>query len=462
MPTLPADKLAVVATSTTTPRPTTPASTPHRGPHRGHRVRRRRGQRRRALVGIRKDADGRVRRRHGRRADGQRHHGRAARPSSTPAGVWADDVRTLDEGSRPRLDPSGQGHPHHRARGARSATTSPWSSRCPRTSAPSSWCRGAISPTSAPPTPTTTGPSTTRSAPARTSTTCCDAINVHRASPTSDVVGTWAGLRPLVKSARQRPHRRPVPAPQGARASPSGVVTVTGGKLTTYREMAADTVDEVVERPRAPASRASPAVAAPRSSASAAPRATTRSSADDRRRTVAAPRQPLRRRGPHRAGPGRGRSRRSREPLVAGLPYLRAEAVYAARHEMARSVDDVLSRRTRARLLARDASAAAADDVAALIAPAAGSVRRRGRRPGVGLPCGHRDRTHPRGAPRDRPRRQPRRLSTEPRADGYRPGMRNVTVAAVQMSMADDRRRQRRHGRGADPRRRRRRVRRSC
>jgi glycerol-3-phosphate dehydrogenase len=39
---------------------------------------------------------------------------------------------------------------------------------------------------------------------------------------------------------------------------------------------------------------------------------------------------------------------------------------------MARSVDDVLSRRTRARLLARDASAAAADDVADLIAPVLG------------------------------------------------------------------------------------------
>ena len=55
--------------------------------------------------------------------------------------------------------------------------------------------------------------------------------------------------------------------------------------------------------------------------------------------------------------------------LVEGLPYLRVEAVYAARYEMARSVDDVLTRRTRARLLAREASARAADDVAALIAP---------------------------------------------------------------------------------------------
>jgi glycerol-3-phosphate dehydrogenase len=56
------------------------------------------------------------------------------------------------------------------------------------------------------------------------------------------------------------------------------------------------------------------------------------------------------------------------EPLVPGLPYVRAEAVYAARYEMARSVDDVLSRRTRARLLARDASARAAADVASLLA----------------------------------------------------------------------------------------------
>jgi glycerol-3-phosphate dehydrogenase len=59
-------------------------------------------------------------------------------------------------------------------------------------------------------------------------------------------------------------------------------------------------------------------------------------------------------------------------PLVDGLPYLRAEAVYAARHEMARSVDDVLARRTRARLQARDASATAAEAVAELIAPELG------------------------------------------------------------------------------------------
>jgi glycerol-3-phosphate dehydrogenase len=60
------------------------------------------------------------------------------------------------------------------------------------------------------------------------------------------------------------------------------------------------------------------------------------------------------------------------EALVPGLPYLRAEAIHAVRHEMARTLDDVLSRRTRARLLARDASAAAAESVAALIGPELG------------------------------------------------------------------------------------------
>jgi glycerol-3-phosphate dehydrogenase len=56
------------------------------------------------------------------------------------------------------------------------------------------------------------------------------------------------------------------------------------------------------------------------------------------------------------------------QPLVPTLPYLRAEAVYAARYEMARSVDDVLARRTRCLILDRAASMAAAPDVAGLLA----------------------------------------------------------------------------------------------
>jgi glycerol-3-phosphate dehydrogenase len=183
-----------------------------------------------------------------------------------------------------------------------------------------------------------------------------------------DVLGTWAGLRPLVKSASSgrtadlsRRHR--------VARSASGVVTITGGKLTTYREMAADTVDEVADLLRL-GGRVSkvgrsrtkhlPLLGADGYEsvmASAASDRALQHLADrygDEARTVLSI-----------AGATPGGS----DPLVPGLPYLRAEALYAVRHEMVCTLDDVLSRRTRARLLARDASASVAADVAALIAP---------------------------------------------------------------------------------------------
>jgi glycerol-3-phosphate dehydrogenase len=56
------------------------------------------------------------------------------------------------------------------------------------------------------------------------------------------------------------------------------------------------------------------------------------------------------------------------QPLVPGLAYLTAEAVHAARHEMATTLIDVLTRRTRAHLEDRAACLAAAPDVADLLA----------------------------------------------------------------------------------------------
>jgi glycerol-3-phosphate dehydrogenase len=55
------------------------------------------------------------------------------------------------------------------------------------------------------------------------------------------------------------------------------------------------------------------------------------------------------------------------KPIVEGLPYTEAEVLYAIRHELACSVDDVLSRRIRARLMARDASARAAARVGEML-----------------------------------------------------------------------------------------------
>ena len=182
----------------------------------------------------------------------------------------------------------------------------------------------------------------------------------------ADITGTWAGLRPLVKSVASG---RTADLSRGhqVKRSPSGVVTITGGKLTTYRHMASDTVDEVADvlgrkvgRSRTKKMRLLGGEGYESVRASAGGDGTLLHLADrygDEARSVTALIE-----GDSALG----------EPLVAGLPYVKAEAVYAARHEMATSLDDVLSRRTRARLLGRDATAAAAADVAALLAPELG------------------------------------------------------------------------------------------
>jgi len=60
------------------------------------------------------------------------------------------------------------------------------------------------------------------------------------------------------------------------------------------------------------------------------------------------------------------------QPVTKDLPYLKAEIYYAVSHEGARSVDDVLSRRTRLAFEAPDSAMDLVDDVAAIIAPVLG------------------------------------------------------------------------------------------
>ena len=174
----------------------------------------------------------------------------------------------------------------------------------------------------------------------------------------SDILGTWAGLRPLVKDAGSA-RTADLSRRHSVTTSASGVVTVTGGKLTTYRRMASDTIDTVGRamgvKARSRTDRLPLSGAAGWDAAAVSSHLSNRygSNSDAIRRLV--------QEHPELAG-----------PIVPGLEYSKAEVVYAAREEMARSVDDVLARRTRARLLARDASAEAAAEVARLIAPILG------------------------------------------------------------------------------------------
>jgi len=181
----------------------------------------------------------------------------------------------------------------------------------------------------------------------------------------ADVTGVWAGLRPLL--APERGHVSERTADLSRRhtvmTSSDGVVTVTGGKLTTYRKMAQDTVDAVVRelgespRRRRCVTKDLPLIGA-----------TTKT------------RDPVSMAQPHARLLGRYGSESPRvlaladdrpellEPAIAGLPYTLAELVYAAREEMAQTLDDVLSRRTRAMIQKAHATMAAAPAAAELLA----------------------------------------------------------------------------------------------
>jgi len=183
-----------------------------------------------------------------------------------------------------------------------------------------------------------------------------------------DVLGTWAGLRPLVRDARSE-RTADLSRRHSVTTSAAGMVTVTGGKLTTYRRMAADAVDVAAARlgRRRTRSRTKRiAIHGADGYESLLAEGTAARLGID-----AATLEHL----AHRYG-GHARAVAAMmaedpalaAPLVPSLPYRAAEAVFAARYEMATTLDDVLSRRTRALLLARDACMAAAPAVAGLLA----------------------------------------------------------------------------------------------
>jgi glycerol-3-phosphate dehydrogenase len=166
----------------------------------------------------------------------------------------------------------------------------------------------------------------------------------------ADVLAVYVGLRPLVKgegktSALSRDHVIHV--------DPSGLLTITGGKWTTYRHMAEDCVDHAITLGKLP-------------------------DAD-------CPTKNLHIHGYLEDSNGLGslevygsdaekiRALAAGSPALAAqlhpaLPYIAAEVVWAVREEMARTVEDVLARRTRALFLNANAAISMAEPVARLLA----------------------------------------------------------------------------------------------
>ncbi|SHJ47897.1 glycerol-3-phosphate dehydrogenase [Hymenobacter daecheongensis DSM 21074] len=172
----------------------------------------------------------------------------------------------------------------------------------------------------------------------------------------ADVLSTWAGLRPLAAPSTAGAATKEISRSHKLLVAASGLLTITGGKWTTYRQMAEDVVDRASQLgplPARPCRTAElPLHGAPAAGATPATNDPLAAYGTD----APALRQLLQENPAWAA------------PLAPGFPFLQAEVVWAARHEMARTVADVLARRLRLLFLDAAAAQAAAPVVAALLA----------------------------------------------------------------------------------------------
>ncbi|MES2810640.1 MAG: glycerol-3-phosphate dehydrogenase/oxidase [Bacteroidota bacterium] len=159
-------------------------------------------------------------------------------------------------------------------------------------------------------------------------------------APTSnDVLSVFAGLRPLAAPDKDTGATKEISRSHKLIVNPSGLITITGGKWTTYRKMAEDVVNKVIEAA-----------------------GFTKQPCATRNLKIHGYAQPG---ADHLAIYGSDailinelikHHPELREKLDETLPYLRAEVIWAVKKEMARTVEDVLARRSR--LLFLDAKAA--------------------------------------------------------------------------------------------------------
>jgi len=168
-----------------------------------------------------------------------------------------------------------------------------------------------------------------------------------------DVLAVYVGLRPLVKgdgktSALSRDHVLHVDT--------SGLLTITGGKWTTYRHMAEDCVDHAITLGKLPDLECTTKKLKIHGYLKNAELSGSEEGSLDVYGTDAEAIRELAK------NPGLA------VLLHSELPYIAAEVVWAARAEMARTVEDVLARRTRALFLNSRAATAMAEPVAKLLA----------------------------------------------------------------------------------------------
>jgi len=168
-----------------------------------------------------------------------------------------------------------------------------------------------------------------------------------------DVLSVFAGLRPLAAPQDGSTETKEISRSHKLMVSLSGLVTITGGKWTTYRKMAQDTIDKAALiaglEDRKCATRRMPIHGFAKNV-----------DRDDHLHIYGSDKVHIKRLIVQRPELG--------EPIHPNLPFLKAEVVWAVRHEMARTVEDILARRTRALFLDARASIQMAEPVAYLMA----------------------------------------------------------------------------------------------
>ena len=194
----------------------------------------------------------------------------------------------------------------------------------------------------------------------------------------ADVVSAWAGLRPLAAAGVGGAGTGSASREHAVHVDPRGVVTATGGKLTTYRSMAADVVDRcapLLGVGRLPASETARGTL-PGGDVADPPRGV---AAEEAAARAAAGDAAVSRRLAHAHGAAWRRvwalaeaDRALGARLDPALPYVLAEFAHAAAHEHARTLADLLVRRAPVAFETRDHGRSAARALAPHVAAALG------------------------------------------------------------------------------------------
>ncbi len=173
----------------------------------------------------------------------------------------------------------------------------------------------------------------------------------------SDVLSVYVGIRPLVKANGASSKTSSLSRDHTIHIDNSGLLTIVGGKWTTYRHMAEDTVNHAItlgELPDVPSKTHDLKIHGYKQEESLTSLGVYGSDGDTILAMAAA-------------------DKRLGAQLHPALPYIAAEVIWAVREEMARTLDDMLSRRTRALFLNARAAIEMAPAVAALMAQELGA-----------------------------------------------------------------------------------------